>query len=414
MNIKNLKKSIKPLVSILIPTRDRPKELRMALISALNQSYKNIEIIVHDNSVKNDIKKIIEDLLEDGRVNYFKTKTDLSMKENWNQGFSHCKGDYFVRLDDDNVYKPNFIKDALDQIDQRNLSMMVFSCIYTDLHNTEYLLHKKDSNLYELTKELYFFIEFNAFTDSNYAIYSMDTLKHILLDGFDLYDTNLPDRFLHYRIIEKMESHSIKVGFSTIPMGVSRYDYRPRYKKDFRLKMLDFQNFFNSDEIIINKDCSENFTLHRLLTANFFFKKFNSELEIFFNERVLSKVNYLSFAKAGHISQCKSEYSLSEIKNFNVFMISLILNIIRHPNKIFDGKRNITFLFRYILIMMNRNRKFLLNFFLNKERYEDVVDTSFGDNICQEVIDGTYDDNSIKSNHNFYKDFYSKYSKEEL
>ncbi len=401
-----------PKVSILIPTRDRPKELRMALISALGQSYNNIEIIVHDNSVKGSSKDFIEDLLEDGRVNYFKTESDLSMKENWNQGFSKCNGDFFVRLDDDNVYKPKFIEESLKIIDKRNLSVMVFSCIYTDLGNKLYLLHDNDNKIYELSKELYFFIEFNAFTDSNYAIYSMDLLKNILHDGFDLYDTNLPDRFLHYRIIERMESKKIKVGFSTVPMGVSRYDYRPRYKKDFRLKIVNFDDFFHSEEIEINQDCSENFTLHRLLTANFFFKKFNSTLETFFNDKILSKQNYLSFAKAGHISQCKSEYDFSEIINFNTIMSSIIINILRYPRKIFDGKRNISLLFWYFLIMVNRNRKFLINYLFNKDRYEDIVDTTFGDMVCQNVIEGNFDDNNIKGNNNFYRDFYLKYNKE--
>ena len=48
----------KDLVSILIPTYDRPSYLRIALASAFNQTYKNIEVIVVDDS-PNDLSKNI-------------------------------------------------------------------------------------------------------------------------------------------------------------------------------------------------------------------------------------------------------------------------------------------------------------------------------------------------------------------
>ncbi|MEL6166686.1 MAG: glycosyltransferase, partial [Cyanobacteria bacterium J06628_3] len=38
-----------PLVSIIIPTYNRPEYLNLALASAVQQTYQNIEIIVSDN-----------------------------------------------------------------------------------------------------------------------------------------------------------------------------------------------------------------------------------------------------------------------------------------------------------------------------------------------------------------------------
>lgn len=37
----------KPLVSVLIPTRNRPDVLYKALSSVLNQDYKNLQIIIY-------------------------------------------------------------------------------------------------------------------------------------------------------------------------------------------------------------------------------------------------------------------------------------------------------------------------------------------------------------------------------
>jgi glycosyltransferase involved in cell wall biosynthesis len=39
-----------PLVSILIPTHNRPEYFEIALKSALAQSYENFEVVVSDNS----------------------------------------------------------------------------------------------------------------------------------------------------------------------------------------------------------------------------------------------------------------------------------------------------------------------------------------------------------------------------
>ncbi len=45
-----------PKVSILIPAYNRPHYLKLALKSALNQTYENIEIIISDDSTNDEVK----------------------------------------------------------------------------------------------------------------------------------------------------------------------------------------------------------------------------------------------------------------------------------------------------------------------------------------------------------------------
>ena len=42
-----------PLVSVIIPTYNRPHTIERAIKSVINQTYKNIEIIVVDDNAKN-------------------------------------------------------------------------------------------------------------------------------------------------------------------------------------------------------------------------------------------------------------------------------------------------------------------------------------------------------------------------
>ena len=93
-----------PLVSVVIPTKNRKNLLSMAINSVLSQTYKNIQLIVQDNNSTDGTSDIMPEFQEDKRVEYFRETEDLTMTENWNTGYQYVRGDYFVRLDDDNVY----------------------------------------------------------------------------------------------------------------------------------------------------------------------------------------------------------------------------------------------------------------------------------------------------------------------
>lgn len=61
-----------PLITIAIPTYNRADSyLRHALDSALNQTYKNIEIVVSDNCSVDNTEEVVQGL-HDPRIRYFK------------------------------------------------------------------------------------------------------------------------------------------------------------------------------------------------------------------------------------------------------------------------------------------------------------------------------------------------------
>ena len=51
-------KKYSPLVSVIIPTFNNPKYFKLALESALNQTYKNIEVVISDSSTNDDTEKL--------------------------------------------------------------------------------------------------------------------------------------------------------------------------------------------------------------------------------------------------------------------------------------------------------------------------------------------------------------------
>ena len=95
-----------PLVTILIPTFNRPKYFREALESALNQTYRNIEIFISDNSTDDATERLIRGT-DDARIKYFRHK-NFDANDNWNfaRDYDNPAAEYVNWLMDDDLFMP--------------------------------------------------------------------------------------------------------------------------------------------------------------------------------------------------------------------------------------------------------------------------------------------------------------------
>ncbi|ENL4424233.1 TPA: glycosyltransferase family 2 protein, partial [Bacillus cereus] len=65
-----------PLVSVLIPTYNRPHYFEKALCSVLEQTYPNIEIIIGDDSTNDETEKVLQKYLYDhSNIIYIKNRS---------------------------------------------------------------------------------------------------------------------------------------------------------------------------------------------------------------------------------------------------------------------------------------------------------------------------------------------------
>lgn len=99
-----------PLVSILIPTHNRPDYAELALKSALAQTYPHIEIIVNDNSDDTlTQERFAPYLARHPHIHYVRVP-GCSALDNFHHCFTRAKGEYVNYLMDDDLFHPEKIQ----------------------------------------------------------------------------------------------------------------------------------------------------------------------------------------------------------------------------------------------------------------------------------------------------------------
>lgn len=113
-----------PSVSVIIPTYGRAELLGKAIESVLNQSYKEIEVIVVDDNEpdseqRNKTKSIVEPYLQlDSRVLYLPLENNMGGALARNEGVKKSSGEYITFLDDDDYYFPSKIEKQVSILEQ--------------------------------------------------------------------------------------------------------------------------------------------------------------------------------------------------------------------------------------------------------------------------------------------------------
>ncbi len=99
-----------PLVSIIIPTLDRPRYLQEAIDAALAQTYANVEVLVFDNGTLDETLAVGEEAARrDPRVRFRRNERNLGMSGNFNALGAAARGEFLVAIGDDDRLLPEFV-----------------------------------------------------------------------------------------------------------------------------------------------------------------------------------------------------------------------------------------------------------------------------------------------------------------
>ncbi|MDW5287882.1 glycosyltransferase family 2 protein [Formosa sp. PL04] len=103
-----------PLVSICIPTYNGEEYLEEALYSAINQSYKNIEIVITDDQSKDKTVEIVNKIKSTTEIPiYLHMHNPEGIGENWNYSVRKSNGEYIKFLFQDDLLHETCVEELL-------------------------------------------------------------------------------------------------------------------------------------------------------------------------------------------------------------------------------------------------------------------------------------------------------------
>jgi len=141
------------LVSVILSTFNREKYVKKAINSVLNQTYKNIEIIIVDDCSSDGTLKIVSEYCnKDSRIIILKNEINFGIPKSWNKGITAAKGKYIARLDDDDFWTdPKKLEKQVEFLNNnRDYILTGGGAIWIDKNGKEifrYLLPENDKDI---------------------------------------------------------------------------------------------------------------------------------------------------------------------------------------------------------------------------------------------------------------------------
>lgn len=112
-----------PLVSIVLPTYQRPADLRSAVASILAQTLTDWELLIVDDASTPPISHDFDD----PRIRVIRNESNLRLPRSLNRGFSQAQGKYLTWTSDDNWYRPCALQRMVQALEANPVIDLVYA-----------------------------------------------------------------------------------------------------------------------------------------------------------------------------------------------------------------------------------------------------------------------------------------------
>ena len=205
------------LISVIVPVYKVEPYLRKCIDSIINQTYKNLEIILVDDGSPDNCGKICDEYAEkDSRIVVIH-KENGGLSDARNAGIDTAKGEYLTFIDSDDWITENYIKYLYDLLNKYTAD--ISGCNYTVVRDDgiyvkdknsffEDRFYQKGKNFNELFSIMLY--EENVYNSSCSKLYRKTLFSNIRFPGNKIYeDTRTTPKLLHKcnKIIFGYERH---------------------------------------------------------------------------------------------------------------------------------------------------------------------------------------------------------------
>ena len=144
------------LISVIIPVYNVEKYIRYCLDSVINQTYKNLEIIIVDDGTKDSSGEIAEEYAaKDSRIKVIH-KENGGLSDARNVGLDVATGRYIAFLDSDDVISLDFYEYLYNMIKEKDYDIAeceFFRISSDDIENVQKILDEKNEEIEITVKE---------------------------------------------------------------------------------------------------------------------------------------------------------------------------------------------------------------------------------------------------------------------
>ena len=113
-----------PLISVIIPTYNRGSLILGAVNSVLNQTYRNIELLVVDDCSTDNTSQILENL-KDSRIKYIRLEKNSGACTARNKGIEYASGEFIAFNDSDDLWLPEKLERQLAFLKENNADIVL-------------------------------------------------------------------------------------------------------------------------------------------------------------------------------------------------------------------------------------------------------------------------------------------------
>ena len=200
-----------PLVSIGVPTYNRPAELFDTIRQIKLQTYKNLQVIICDNggSVSNNVLALIDN---DSRFEIVSNSENIGLLRNTEKVLNLARGDYFCWFSDDDWHSPEFIEILLDTLIKNPKNKWVFANFLERIHSgrvrsplrnnlSRSLVYMTHPNKY--FRQIFYYLDDHASGKCNafYGLFRTEVLRKI---NFEILSSGYRDYALDAYIVYEM------------------------------------------------------------------------------------------------------------------------------------------------------------------------------------------------------------------
>lgn len=140
------------MISVVMPTYNRGYILERSIKSVLNQTYKDLELIIVDDNSNDNTEEIIKSI-KDNRIRYIKQKENLGANKARNRGICESRGDLIAFQDSDDEWLPNKLEIQIRELKKKK-SDLVFCSFNRFENDKKEIIPNKNINESNIQNEL--------------------------------------------------------------------------------------------------------------------------------------------------------------------------------------------------------------------------------------------------------------------